>query len=70
LKPITWASLTNSGKAYETTYQARGGDHIFVLIPEPYYEPEEDATEKTCVECAMDIPVAAKTCGHCGNKSV
>ena len=33
-------------------------------------EPEEDATEKTCGECAMDIPVAAKTCGHCGNKSV
>lgn len=38
LKPITWKSLTNEGKAYETTYQARGGDHTFVLIPEPYWE--------------------------------
>ncbi|WP_240194686.1 DUF4198 domain-containing protein [Desulfobulbus rhabdoformis] len=38
LKPITWTSLTNSGKAWETTYQARGGDHAFCLIPEPYWE--------------------------------
>ncbi len=38
LKPITWTSLTNQGKAFETTYQARGGDHIFCLIPEPYWE--------------------------------
>ncbi|PIE58686.1 MAG: nickel transporter [Desulfobulbus propionicus] len=42
LKPITWTSLTNSGKAYETTYQARGGDHIFCLIPEPYWEAGEE----------------------------
>ena len=38
LKPITWTSLTNSGAAFETTYSARGGDHIFCLIPEPYWE--------------------------------
>ena len=38
LKPITWTSLTNSGAAWETTYSARGGDHIFCLIPEPYWE--------------------------------
>jgi cobalt/nickel transport protein len=38
LKPITWTSLTNEGKAWETTYSARGGDHAFVLIPEPYWE--------------------------------
>lgn len=38
LKPITWTSLTNSGKAWETTYSARGGDHTFCLIPDPYWE--------------------------------
>jgi len=43
LKSITWTSLTNSGKAWETTYQARGGDHIFCLVPEPYWEGEEEA---------------------------
>lgn len=41
LKPITWTSLTNSGKAWETTYQARGGDHIFCLVPEPYWEKSD-----------------------------
>lgn len=43
LKPITWASLTNSGKSWETEYSVRGGDHIFCLVPEPYYEPEEES---------------------------
>ena len=33
-------------------------------------EPEVADTEKSCGECAMTIPVAAKTCGHCGNTSV
>ncbi len=41
LKPITWTSLTNSGAAWETAYTARGGDHIFCLIPEPYWESGE-----------------------------
>jgi len=43
LKPIKWQSTDNAGAAFETSYQARGGDHIFVVIPEPYYEAEEDA---------------------------
>jgi large conductance mechanosensitive channel len=30
-------------------------------------EPEAKETEKTCGECAMIIPVAAKKCGHCGS---
>jgi cobalt/nickel transport protein len=39
LKPITWTSLTNSGKAYETSYKLRGmGDWIFCLTPAPYFE--------------------------------
>lgn len=43
LKPIAWKSLTNSGKAFETSYKMRGmGDWVFVLVPEPYFESEED----------------------------
>jgi len=33
-------------------------------------EPEESPTEKTCGDCAMSIPVAAKKCGHCGSTNV
>ena len=43
LKPITWKSLTNSGKAFETSYKLRGmGDNLFCLVPAPYLEKEED----------------------------
>lgn len=43
LKPITWKSLTNKGKAYETSYKLRGmGDWVFCFTPAPYYEREED----------------------------
>ncbi len=43
LKPIEWTSLTNSGKAYETSYKLRGmGDNVFCLVPAPYYEKEEE----------------------------
>ena len=28
------------------------------------------AKTKVCSECAMEIPVAAKKCGHCGNTAV
>ena len=41
LTPMTWTSLTNSGKAFETTYTARRGDHIICLIPDPYWEANE-----------------------------
>jgi large conductance mechanosensitive channel len=27
-------------------------------------------TTKTCSDCAMEIPIAAKKCGHCGNTAV
>ncbi len=30
-------------------------------------EPEEEVTTKSCGECAMDIPVAAKKCRYCGS---
>ncbi|MFP3912955.1 MAG: DUF4198 domain-containing protein [Desulfobacteraceae bacterium] len=43
LKPITWKSLTNSGKAFETSYKLRGmGDNVFCLVPAPYLEKQED----------------------------
>lgn len=43
LKPIRWSSLTNSGKAYETSCKLRGmGDNVFCLVPAPYYEKEEE----------------------------
>ncbi len=42
LKPTQWTSLTNSNQAWETTYKARGGDHLFFLVPAPYFEKSED----------------------------
>ena len=33
-------------------------------------EPEEAPTTKVCDQCAMEIPVEAKVCGHCGNTNV
>ena len=42
LKPITWTSLTNSGKAFESRVKLRGmGDNVFCLVPAPYYEEGE-----------------------------
>ena len=42
LKPITWTSLENGARAWETTYTVRGmGDYVFGLEPEPYYEKSE-----------------------------
>ncbi len=44
LKATTWTSLSNSGKAYETSYRLRGmGDNVFCLVPAPYFESKEDA---------------------------
>jgi large conductance mechanosensitive channel len=31
---------------------------------------EKAPTTKVCSECAMEIPIAAKKCGHCGNTAV
>lgn len=31
---------------------------------------ETAPTTKVCSECAMEIPIAAKKCGHCGNTAV
>jgi cobalt/nickel transport protein len=46
LKPITWTSLSNSGKAFEAALPREVtrslGDYVFVLEPAPYLEPSED----------------------------
>ena len=55
LKPITWTSITNSAKAWETTYQARGGDHIFCLIPEPYWEASDSFYIKQNTKVIMNV---------------
>ena len=45
---------------------------MFIKAYNRLKEPEEAPapTTKTCSECAMDIPIAAKKCGHCGNTDV
>ena len=45
---------------------------MFIKAYNKMKEPEEAAapTTKTCGECAMEIPLAAKKCGHCGNTDV
>ena len=55
LKPITWTSLTNKSSAYEFQYQVRGGDHVFCLVPEPYYEKEEGAYIKQLTKVIVNV---------------
>ena len=45
---------------------------MFIKAYNKMKEPEEAAapTTKTCGECAMEIPLAAKKCGYCGNTDV
>jgi large conductance mechanosensitive channel len=33
-------------------------------------EADVEPTTKNCNECVMEIPVAAKKCGHCGSTDV
>ncbi len=55
LAPMSWTSLTNSGAAWETTYTARGGDHVFCLVPEPYYEEGEGAYIKQNTKVIVNV---------------
>lgn len=57
LKPITWKSLTNSGKAYETApIKVRSmGDYVFCLVPEPYYEAEEDIYIQQITKMVLNV---------------
>lgn len=42
LKPMEFSSLSNKGKAFETSYKLKGmGDYVFFLSPAPYWEESE-----------------------------
>ena len=56
LKPMEWTSLTNKGKAFDTSYKLRGmGDWIFVLVPEPYFEAEEGAYIQQITKLVVNV---------------
>jgi len=56
LRPITFRSLTNSGRAYEANIKLRGmGDHVFYFVPPPYYEPAEDIYIQQCTKAIFNI---------------
>jgi cobalt/nickel transport protein len=57
IKPITWTSQTNSGKAWELSgYRLKGmGDFIFCLVPAPYYEGSEDVFIQQCTKMIVNV---------------
>jgi cobalt/nickel transport protein len=56
LKPITFTSLTNSGKAYEANVRLKGmGDHIFYFVPAPYYEDSKDFYIQQCAKVIFNV---------------
>ena len=56
LKPITFTSLTNKGKAYEADVRLRGmGDYIFYFVPAPYYEGSEDIYIQHCTKVIFNV---------------
>lgn len=43
LKPTSFKGAENAAAAFETTHRIKGlGDHVFGLVPAPYYEKTED----------------------------
>ena len=59
LKPITWKSLTNSGKAYEANLPKKNvrsmGDYTLVLVPAPYFESEEELYIQQITKTYMNV---------------
>ena len=56
LKPITFKGSQNSGKAYESEYNARKmGDHLFVMTPKPYFEANEDAYIQQITKMVVNV---------------
>jgi cobalt/nickel transport protein len=56
LKPITFTSLTNSGKAYEAEVRLRGmGDHVFYFVPAPYYEARKNFYIQQCTKTIFNV---------------
>ena len=56
LKPITFTSLTNSGRGYEANVRLKGmGDHIFYFVPAPYYEDSKDFYIQQCAKVIFNV---------------
>jgi cobalt/nickel transport protein len=59
LQSIRWASLENSGPAYQASLPARVtrslGDYVFVAVPAPYYESSEDKYIQQYTKMVMNI---------------
>jgi cobalt/nickel transport protein len=56
LTPITWKSLTNSGKAFAVKQKLRSpGDYVFALVPAPYLEPEEGAYMQQITKMVLNV---------------
>ncbi|WP_027184704.1 DUF4198 domain-containing protein [Desulfovibrio inopinatus] len=59
LKEINWKSLTNSGKAYEAVLPKKivrsMGDYVFVLVPSPYFEKEEDSYIQQITKVVLNV---------------
>lgn len=59
LKEIKWKSLTNTGVAYEAvlpkTVVRSMGDYVFVLVPSPYLEKEEDAYIQQIAKVVLNV---------------
>ncbi|OLN28194.1 Additional periplasmic component NikK of nickel ECF transporter [Desulfovibrio sp. DV] len=56
LTPITWKSLTNSGKAYAFKQKLRSpGDYVFALVPAPYFEPEDKSYMQQITKLVLNV---------------
>jgi cobalt/nickel transport protein len=59
LQPISWTSLTNSGRAFEASLPREItrslGDYVFVLEPAPYHEPSEDKFIQQYTKMVMNV---------------
>ena len=56
LKPITWTSLSNSGKAFEAGLKLRGmGDSVICLVPAPYLEKTENSYIQQITKTVINV---------------
>lgn len=59
LKPISWKSATNNGQAFEAVLPKNVvrsmGDYVFVLVPEPYFEKEENAYIQQITKVILNV---------------
>lgn len=59
LQPVTWTSLGDTGRAYVADLPSRVirslGDYVFVLVPSPYYEEEEDKYIQQITKMVMNV---------------